>query len=59
MHYYTEAQLIALKKTWNPSQIWQSKNPNQSKFFDLPAGYEPGWFYDTEYRVKPLDKSNP
>jgi hypothetical protein len=43
----SEQTLIKQKLEWRPTQVWACK-PNNSDWNILPAGYEPGWFYDTQ-----------
>lgn len=56
MTWLTVDEMLAIRAEWRKKptlQIWQAKNPGSSEFHDLPLNYEPGWFFDTEYRPKP------
>lgn len=51
---HSEEEMQALKSSWRRGQHWQFRPLHGLHGWrDLPAHYEPGWFFDTEYRRKP------
>lgn len=49
-----DAAMRSLQATWNPGEPWQCKLKTEDQWRDLPAAHRPGWFYDTDYRKKPI-----
>lgn len=47
---HTIQELEAMRYAWRKNQVWMAKPPN-SDWHVLPTGYQPGWFFDTEYKM--------
>lgn len=48
----TEEELAAHKKAYRREQTWEWRREGESQWRSVGPGYQPGWFYDTEYRIK-------
>ena len=52
--YSSTEVLEEQRKAYKPNEVWQYRNAHtHGKWVDRPAGSQPGWFHDTEYRKKP------
>lgn len=55
----TEEELIKLKKTYRPGQTWECRSEHSGRWVNTGNNHEPGWFYDTEYRMVKDEHGNP
>ena len=47
-----EEELTALRKTYRPGQVWECRSANTNgKWLNTGHNHQPGWFFDTEYRM--------
>lgn len=48
----TKSQLEHYKSVYHSSQQWECLCYGKTVWHTFEVGYQPGWFYDSEYRIK-------